>query len=322
MCGNGANGSLMPRRASGLMHLKINQDAAESRVFPPQVRLNVVKMACERPDTRGRSLAQWDCTEIARELVRMGLVENISVETVRQMLLSERLRPWRHQMWLSAKVPRDAMFAMAVMEIADLYAQELPPDEMVLSIDEKTSLQPRPRLADTRPTRPDSVTQVEHEYKRAGALNLFAALDTRSGYVWATTAPRKRQDEFIELLEELDRSIGPEIRKIHIVLDNVSVHKGKKAKAWVGKHSRFVFHHPPTHCSWMNQVEQWFSILQRKRLTIVDFESKSALSRCLLEFVQQWNEYARPFNWSYRSFEKILSKCDLMFSPELIPRLE
>src|SRR5271157_3731869 len=107
--------------------------------------MHVVKIACERPDELGRSLSQWDCTEIARQLVRDGVVTKISAETVRQILLNHRLKPWRLQMWLSAKVPRDAVFAAEVQKICDLYTRPLPADEMVLCVDEMTSLQPRPR---------------------------------------------------------------------------------------------------------------------------------------------------------------------------------
>src|SRR3954464_10858254 len=98
--------------------------------------MHVVKIACERPDDVGRSLSQWDCTEIARQLVRDGVVTSISAETVRQILLHHRLKPRRHTMWLSAKVPRDAAFAAQVQEISDLYTRSLQPDEVVLCIDE------------------------------------------------------------------------------------------------------------------------------------------------------------------------------------------
>src|SRR4051794_31339019 len=95
--------------------------------------MHVVKIACERPDDAGRSLSQWDCTEIARQLVRDGVVQSISAETVRQILLHHRLKPWRQKMWLSAKVPRDAAFAAQVQGICDLYTRPLRPDEVVLS---------------------------------------------------------------------------------------------------------------------------------------------------------------------------------------------
>jgi hypothetical protein len=113
-----------------------------------------VKIACERPDELGRSLSQWDCTEIARQLVRDGVVSSISAETVRRILVSHRLKPWRLKMWLSPKVPRDAAFAAQVREICDLSTRSLRPDEVVLCVDEMTSLQPRPRKSKTLPTDP------------------------------------------------------------------------------------------------------------------------------------------------------------------------
>jgi hypothetical protein len=87
-------------------------------------------------------MSQWDCTEIARQLERDGLVTRISAETVRQILLHHRLKPWRQKMWLSAKVPRNATFAAQVQEIGALYTRPLRPDEVVLGVDEMTSLQP------------------------------------------------------------------------------------------------------------------------------------------------------------------------------------
>jgi transposase len=94
--------------------------------------------------------------------------------------------------------------------------------------------------------------------------------DTRTGKVYAHTELRKRQQEFIALLIQLDQEIPPSIRHIFLVLDNLSVHKGKQVQAWLQSHPRFTFFFVPVHCSWMNQVEQWFSILQRKRLRISD----------------------------------------------------
>ena len=103
---------------------------------------------------------------------------------------------------------------------------------MVLCLDEKTSLQPRPRQAATLPPRPQSVMKVEHEYERLGALNLFAAFDTRTGRVWGQTHERKRQVELIAFLEYLDNEIPAHITQIHLVLDNLKMHKGKKVQAW------------------------------------------------------------------------------------------
>jgi len=271
--------------------------------------MHAVKIACQRPDTAGRSLSQWDCAEIARQLAADNIVESISTECVRQLLASHRLKPWRHKMWLSSKVPRDAAFAEQVRHICDLYTRPLAAHEVVLCVDEKTSLQPRTRLSPTLPARPDQPNRVEHEYQRKGALNLFAAFDTRTGKVYGHTAERKRQKEFIEFLEQLEREIPPKITVIHIVLDNVRMHQGKQVQAWLAKHPPFVFHHPPVHCSWMNQVEQWFGVLQRKRLGITDFADKAALAERLHAFIADWNQVAHPYQWTPQSFDKVLAQC-------------
>ena len=167
--------------------------------------LHLVKIACERPDEHGRSLAFWDCQELARQLVTEGIVTSISPDTVRRILEHHHLKPWRYHLWLSPKVPRDATFAATVREICDLYTRPLRADELVLCVDEKTSLQPRPRKSPTLAAQPDRPVRVEHEYGRKGALNLFAAFDTRSGKVYGRTAERKRQAEFIAFLEQLER---------------------------------------------------------------------------------------------------------------------
>jgi transposase len=284
------------------------------------VALHLVKMACERPEERGRSLSFWDCQELAAQLVAEAIVPSISVETVRRILEDHHLKPWRYHLWLSPKVPRDEAFAAAVAEICDLYTRPLADDEMVLCVDEKTSLQPRPRKSPTLAAKPKRPVRVEHEYGRAGALNLFAAFDTRTGKVYGRTAERKRQVEFIAFLEQLDREIPAAITTIHVVLDNLVMHKGQQVRAWLAKHPRFVFHHPPVHCSWMNQAEQWFSILQRKRLRIADFADKAALAERLAAFIDEWNQVAHPFNWSTKSVAKIMAKCQRVeVSPEERP---
>jgi transposase len=288
----------------------IRKDRAVRPFFPPEVAVYLVKIACELPDEVGPSLSQWDCAELARQLIKDQIVTTISPQTVRRILADHRLKPWRHHLWLSPTVPRDEVFAAQVQEIINLYTRGLAAWEVVLCVDEKTSLQPRTRTAPTKPAQVDRPVQVEHEYKRKGALNLFAAFDTRTGQVYACTAPRKRQVEFIAFLEQLDREIPSTITLIHVVLDNLKMHKGKQVQAWLADHPRFAFHHPPVHCSWMNQVEQWFSLLQRKRLRIADFQDIQHLADRLLAFVEEWNQRAHPFNWSTKSVAKVMAKCE------------
>jgi transposase len=280
-------------------------------LFPPVVLAHLVKLACELPHDARRSLALWTCAELARTLVRDDVGDTISPQTVQRLLSSQRLKPWRVHYWLSPKQPRDDEFYRRVENLCDLYTRPLQPYERVLSTDEKTSLQPRPRTAPTRPAQPDGVpVRLEHEYARAGALNLLAAFDTRSGEVIGICRRRKRQVEFIELLEAIDQRTPAAITVIHMVCDNVSTHQGKLVRAWLAQHPRFRFHFTPVHCSWTNQVEQWFSILQRKRFRYADFADLHELENAIHQFIIEWNEFAHPFHWTRDSFRKVLRQPD------------
>jgi transposase len=269
--------------------------------------VQLVKLACERPDKLGRSLSQWDCTELARQLADDGIVEHISAETVRRILTHHKLKPWRHHLWLSPRTPQDAEFQARVSDIVELYTRPLRDDEVALCVDEKTSLQPRPRLHPTQPAQPGIPNRVEHEYRRAGALNLFAGFDTRTGRVYGRCAGRKRQREFIAFLEHLDAELPATITTIHLVCDNARAHHGQQVREWLTSHPRFVVHFTPVHCSWLNQVEQWFSILQRKRLRITDFASTADLEAKLEQCIAEWNAVAHPFNWTTKSVAKVMA---------------
>jgi transposase len=274
------------------------------------VALHLVRRACELPEQAGRSLSQWDCAELARQLVREAVVAAISPQTVQRMLAADRLKPWRQHAWLHPRTPRDATFAAQVRAVAALLTRVLGAHEAVLSLDEMTSLQPRPRRAPTRPAQPGRPVHVEHEYRRAGAAHLFAAFDTRSGLVYGVTARRKRQVEYLTLLEQLDRALPAALTTVHLLADNVSVHRGQLVQHWLATHPRFVAHFTPVHCSWMNPVEQWFSILRRKRLRGPNFADLAALQAAIHQFIAEWNEIAHPFRWTRHSFDKILAKID------------
>ena len=274
--------------------------------------LHAVKLACELPTSKGLGLSTWDCAEIARQLVSDGLVESISPESVRRLLSHHKLKPWRVHHWLSAQVPRDASFKQTVDEICDLYTRPLAADEVVLSFDEKTNLQPRPRAHETKPAVPGGVVQVEHEYARKGAIHLFAAFDTRTGKAFGICYPRKRALEFVHFLDAIDAQLAENIRQVHVVLENLPMHKSKLVRQWLEQHPRFVFHFTPVHCSWMNQVEQWFGVLQRKSLRVANFPSVQELGEHIYDFIDHHNRSARPYKWRTSSFDKIRRKCDRM----------
>jgi transposase len=303
-------------RAGGLAALQDRPRSGRPRTFPPEVALHVVRLACELPEQVGRSLSQWDCAELARQLVIDEVVAAISPQTVQRILAANRLKPWRHHVWLHPRTPRDAAFAARVRAVGALLTRLLADDEVVLSLDEMTSLQPRLRRVATRPAQPGRPVQVEHEYQRAGATHLFAAFDTRSGQVYGVTTRRKRQVEYLTLLEHLDRAIPASVPTIRLLADNVSVHHGKLVRQWLAAHPRFVAHFTPVHCSWMNPVEQWFGILRRKRLRSPNFADLAALQRAIHQFIAEWNEIAHPFRWTASSFDKILAKIDAALATE------
>jgi hypothetical protein len=301
---------------AGLRPCRIVRGPVGHGRFPPEVVLHLVDRACELPEQAGRSLSQWDCVELARQLVREAVVLAISPQTIQRLLAAHRLKPWRHHVWLHPRAPRDAAFAAQVRAVADLLTRPLAAHEVVLSLDEMTSLQPRPRRVATRPAQPGQPVQIEHEYQRAGATHLFAAFDTRSGQTYGVTTRRKRQIEYLTLLAHLDQVIPAAITTIHLLADNVSVHHGKLVRQWLTHHPRFVAHFTPVHCSWMNPVEQWFGILRRKRLRSPNFDDLATLQRAILQFIAEWNELAHPFRWTSASFDKILAKIDAALARE------
>ena len=130
--------------------------------------MHLVRLACELPEQAGRSLGQWDCAELARQLVIDEVVAAISPQTVQRLLAANRLKPWRSHVWLHPRTPRDAAFAAHVRAVADLLTRPLAAHELVLSLDEMTSLQPRPRRVPTRPAQSGRPVQVEHEIQAVG----------------------------------------------------------------------------------------------------------------------------------------------------------
>jgi transposase len=261
----------------------------------------------------GRSLSQWDGQELARQLIAEGVVADISAATVRRIVRSHQRKPWRCHVWLHPKKPRDAAFSATVSARIDLYTHPLPAEEMVLSMAEKTSLPPRPRQHPTRPAQPHHLpNRCEHEDKRAGALHLFAAFDPRSGQVYGDGAARKRPQACRAFLAHLDREMAPHIKMMHVVCDHVSTHHGQEVHQWLSKPSRFRVHFTPVHGSWMNHVEQWFSIRPRTRFSIVDVESKDHLRAKIDQFIDEWNQPAHPFNWSTKSVAKVMAEAPAM----------
>jgi transposase len=193
-------------------------------------------------------------------------------------------------------ISTDPEFDAKSADIIGLYLGA-PANAVVLSIDEKPCVQALEReqgwlkMPDGR-----SMTGFAHEYKRHGTTNLFAALNVATGQVRAQCFPRKRREEFLQFLDSVT-ACHPG-KEIHIILDNLSVHKLKPDHPWIKRHPTVRFHFTPTHASWLNQIEVWFSILSRAALKGASFKSVKELVEAIERFLKVYNDSAAPFEWT------------------------
>jgi hypothetical protein len=272
-------------------------------LFPPEVVVAVKALACELPARAERPLARWSLSELAAETQRTGLVAAISGSTIWRWLHDDAIRPWLHRSWI---FPRDPEFATKAGRILDLYervweAQPLTADEFVISADEKTSIQARRRCHATQPPRAGAVMKVEHEYERAGAWAYLAALDVHHARLFGRCEPTTGIDPFDRLVQQV-MTTPPyrDARRVFWVVDNGSSHRGARAVERLQRqYPHLVLVHGPVHASWLNQIEIYFSIVQRKVLTPNDFDSLAAVENRLLAFQRHYATLARPFEWTF-----------------------
>jgi hypothetical protein len=207
--------------------------AGPKAFFPPEVAIHVVRLACESPEMRGRSLSPGDCRELARQLMAEGSVADIAAATGRRRVRSHQRQPWRHHRWLYPKQPRDAAVSAPGSARIELYTRPRREDEIGLSVEEQTALPPRPRQHSTLPAQPRHLPhRCEHADKRAGALHRLAAFDPRSGKVSGPCAERTRQHEGMACLEPWDHESDEQITQMPLVCDNVSTHHGQAVRKW------------------------------------------------------------------------------------------
>jgi hypothetical protein len=272
-------------------------------VFPPHVVVQVKALACEIPARLGIPLSRFSTSELAREAVARGIVASISGATVWRWLSADALKPWQHRSWI---FPRDPDFEAKAGPVLDLYqrlweGRPLRPDEYVISADEKTSLQARIRLHPTQPPAPGQAMRVEHEYERGGALAYLAAWDVHRAKVFGRCEQTTGIEPFGRLVEQvMSQEPYASAHRVFWILDNGSSHRGKAAiqrlqTAW----PTLKVVHLPVHASWLNQIEIYFSIVQRKVLTPNDFASLAAVEERLLAFESRFGEVARPFEWKF-----------------------
>ena len=289
--------------AEGLAGLADRPRSGRPPRFTPVQVAEVKALACQLPAETGVPLSRWSCPELAGEVVARGIAPAISASTIRRILAADALKPWQHQSWIFI---RDPNFAVKATRVLDLYARiydgiMLGPDEYVLSSDEKTSIQARCRCHPTLAPGAARTMRVNHEYDRGGALAYLAAYDVHQARVFSHCSAKTGILPFMTLVEQvMTQEPYASARRVFWVVDNGSSHRGQAAIDRLAK--RFpnaVMVHTPVHASWVNQIEIFFSIVQRKVVTPNDFTSLDQVEDRLAAFEQRYNTTARPFRWKF-----------------------
>ena len=245
-----------------------------------------------------KGYANWSGPLIAKAL------GDVHVQYVWRFLRAQKIDLSGRKSWC---VSNDPEFAAKAAEIVGLYMA--PPDNgIVLAIDEKPSIQALERAQGyLKLPNGRAITGQSHDYKRNGTTTLFAALDLKSGKVVGRHYKRRRRIEFLDFMNKVVAD-HPD-REIHVVLDNLSTHKPKR-DMWLKRHKNVHFHFTPTHASWLNQVEIWFSILAAQSLDGASFRSVPELIAHIEDFIADYNETAKPFVWTKSEvYQKRLKPC-------------
>jgi hypothetical protein len=263
----------------------------------------VKALACELPATLKVPLSRLHVPDLRVEAIARGLVADISGTTIWRWLAADAIRPWTHRSWI---FPRDPDFATKAGRVLDLYARTwegapLGADDYVISADEKTSIQARRRCHATLPPASRRAVRVEHEYERGGALAYLAAWDVHRARVFGRCEPTTGIVPFGRLVHQvMEQEPYRSAHRVFWVVDNGSSHRGEAASARLREaypNARMV--HLPIHASWLNQVEIYFSVVQRKVLTPNDFADLDAVEARLLGFQLRYEAIAEPFEWKF-----------------------
>jgi transposase len=285
-----------------------NRGQAVRGVFPPEEVAQVKAIACELPRTQGVPLSRFSRAELHRLVIERGISET-SASTIARWLAEDALKPWQHRSWV---FPTDPDFLEKAGPVLDLYqgrweGKLLHPGDFVVCADEKPSIQARARIHETLPPSPGSRGhRVEHTYERRGALTYLAALDIgRRGHrrprVFGRSEARGGIEPFDRLVwQVMIKEPYASARRVFWIVDNGSSHRGRKSVERLERRwPNLVLVHLPLHASWLNQIEIYFSIVQRKVLEPNDFDDAAEVARTLNVFERRWNEIAEPFEWDF-----------------------
>jgi DDE superfamily endonuclease len=276
--------------------------AVASPLFPPLDQAMIHAMACETIAATQEPLSRQSLADLVRRS-RETLGKKISRSTVWRMLHEAAIKPWQYEHWL---FPKDPRFAEKAGPILDLYAglwegQPLGAKDYVLSMDEKTSIQARGRSHEEMAPEPKQTRRIEAEYERNGALQYLAAWDVHRGMILGRCEKKTGIKPFGLLVDQvLEQAPYEQATRLFFIVDNGSSHRGKASVERLRRRDkRILLVHTPIHASWLNQVEIYFSIIQRKVLTPNDFATLEAVRVRLALYEELSNRTPRPFAWKF-----------------------
>lgn len=266
-----------------LVGLKDAPRPGKPRVYDADVRIKIAAEACKPP----KGQTHWSTRELAK---RIG---KVSYTTVHRILKAEKIKPHLYKMW---KDSSDPDFEAKMMNIVGLYIDP-PRNAIVLSVDEKTAMQALGRPKPNKPLKPGHVEKINHDYIRHGTQSLIAALAVHEGTITGQCFARHSHKEFLIFLKHLAQCYPQ--GELHLIMDNLSMHKHEEIQKWLKRNKRVQVHFTPTYASWLNQIELWFSILARKIIRRGVFNSTQELVNKIMEFIKRYNKEAKPFRWTY-----------------------
>jgi len=269
---------------TGLDGLETHRPGQSPSKLPPRLRARILDATRRKP--RDGS-THWSCRKLAQHL-------GISKDLVHRVWREADLKPHRLERYMASNDPD---FETKAADVLGLYLDP-PRHAAIFCVDEKTAMQALDRRDRILPLSPGRTERHGFEYKRNGTLSLYAALNTRTGKVHGKTALRHTSQDFVDFLAEIVALCQPR-QEIHIILDNLSAHKTNRVAAFLEAHPNVRLHFTPTYSSWLNQVELWFSKLQRNVITRGVFTSTADLAGKLRRYINPYSKAAQPFRWKY-----------------------
>lgn len=271
--------------ADRMLGLFSRHRGSSARTQTPQLEARVLE-ATRRKPTDGST--HWSVRKLAQHL-------RIPKTIVGRVWQRAGLKPHRLDRYMASDDPD---FETKAADVIGLYMKP-PQHAAVFCVDEKTAIQALDRLDKVLPMSPGRAERHGFEYFRHGTLSLYAALNTATGEVLGKTASRHTSEEFVAFLVAIVAN-QPEGREIHIIADNLSAHKTQRVRDFLESHPTVHMHYTPTYSSWLNQVEIWFSKIERDVIARGIFTSINDLRKKLMTYIRNYNKIAKPIKWSYR----------------------